>query len=123
MRLSTIGAGILAAMLAAAPLSATAALYIDAKTPDLVMHSLSLPHCHIDSKQHAHCEDYVGPFPGQLNLSFGGRRPGCVVGGIRQYEYKPAQYRWDATVYKDFSKECHGVWQNNNTLWIYGTEK
>lgn len=122
MRLSRYAAALLALAIAA-PIPSYAALYIDSKTPGLIMHSSSLQHCHIDSKTSAHCEDYVGAFGGQLNLSFGGRRPGCVVGGVRQYEYKPFKYRWDASVYKDFSKECHGSWQNDNTIWIYGTEK
>lgn len=123
MHLSRTAALVFAALITASPLPSYAALYIDAKSPDLIMHSTNMRHCHIDGKTSAHCEDYVGYLPGQINLSFGGRRPGCVVAGIRQYEYKPFQYRWDAAVYKDYSKQCYGVWQNNNTIWIYGTEK
>src|SRR5690348_8821772 len=97
MCLSRITALVFAALMAASPLPSFAALYINAKTPDLIMLSTNMRHCHIDGKTSAHCEDYVGSLPGQLNLSFGGRRPGCVVAGIRQYEYKPFEYRWDAS--------------------------
>ena len=123
MSFARIAAVALAIVLAAWPLRSFADLYIDAKTSGLEMHSKSTPYCHIDGKKSAHCEDRLGQFPGQLNLSFNGHRAGCVVGGIRQYEYKPFKRRWDATVYKDYSKECHGEWQNDNTLWVYGTEK
>ena len=122
MHFSRIIGPALAAALAVFPLASPAAFYANGKD-GLIFIKSDNKYCHIDSSTHAHCEDYIGRPLGSLYMSFGGRRPGCVVGFIQEEEYKPAQYRWHAKVASDFSKECHGVWQNNNTLWIYGTEK
>lgn len=122
MRPSRLLSIALALIVAALPAVASAALYIEGEN-GLVFVSTNMSYCHKDGKSSVHCEDRVGQFPGQINFSFHGHRAGCVVGNIRQYEYKIGQYRWDATVYKDYAKSCYGDWWNNNTLHIHGTEK
>lgn len=123
MRLVRLVCLSVAMMLSVLPAVASAALYLEGED-GLVFASTNMPQfCHKDGKSSVHCEDRVGQFPGQVNFSFHGHREGCVVGNIRQYEYKVGQYRWDATVYKDYAKSCRGDWWNNNTLHIHGVEK
>lgn len=105
MHFSRITGAVLATVVALLPVTASAAFYANGKD-GLIFVKSDNRYCHIDSRTHAHCEDYIGKPLGSLYMSFGGRRPGCVVAFIEEEEYKPAQYRWHAKVFSDFAKSA-----------------